>query len=141
MGKNYSEIINTIKQFQKQTSNKNPEGMLVHMPKQNVLGSSGPFGFIGGGGFKVIKKGFDLIKSTVKSNRLNLQSAAQQTTRPSLSTFNRVKNTFTNMPLQYINRFKRSNPEAYAAVRGAAIGTAGAYILSTIAHKLGKKNK
>ena len=129
MGKNYSEIINTIKQFQKQTSNKNPEGILVDMPKQNVLGSSGPFGFIGGGGFKVLKKGFDLIK------------ASQQTPRPSLSTFNRVKNTFTNMSLQYINRFKQSNPEAYAAVRGAAMGTAGAYILSTIAHKLGKKNK
>ena len=129
MGKNYSEIINTIKQFQKQTSNKNPEGILVDMPKQNVLGSSGPFGFIGGGGFKVLKKGFDLIK------------ASQQTPRSSLSTFNRVKNTFTNMPLQYINRFKQSNPEAYAAVRGAAMGTAGAYILSTIAHKLGKKNK
>ena len=129
MGKNYSEIINTIKQFQKQTSNKNPEGILVDMPKQNVLGSSGPFGFIGGGGFKVLKKGFDLIK------------ASQQTPRSSLSTFNRVKNTFTNMSLQYINRFKQSNPEAYAAVRGAAMGTAGAYILSTIAHKLGKKNK
>ena len=129
MGKNYSEIMNTIQQFQKQTSNKNPEGVLVDMPKQNVLGSSGPFGFIGGGGFKVLKKGFDLIK------------ASQQTPRSSLSTFNRVKNTFTNMPLQYINRFKRSNPEAYAAVRGAAMGTAGAYILSTIAHKLGKKNK
>ena len=129
MGKNYSEIINTIKQFQKQTSNKNPEGILVDMPKQNVLGSSGPFGFIGGGGFKVLKKGFDLIK------------ASQQTPRSSLSTFNRVKNTFTNMPLQYINRFKRSNPEAYAAVRGAAMGTAGAYILSTIAHGLGKLSK
>jgi hypothetical protein len=133
MGKNYSEIMNTIQQFQKQTSNKNPEGVLVDMPKPTVLGSSGPFGFIGGGGIKVIKKGLDLIKSTVKSNRLNLQSAAQQSTR--------VKNTFANTSLQYLNRFKQSNPEAYAAVRGAAIGSAGAYVLSSIAHGIGKLSK
>ena len=133
MGKNYSEIMNTIQQFQKQTSNKHPEGVLVDMPKPTVYGSSGPFGFIGGGGIKVIKGGFNLIKSAIKSNKLNLQSAAQQSSR--------VKNTFANTSLQYLNRFKQSNPEAYAAVRGAAMGTAGAYILSTIAHKLGKKNK
>ena len=134
MGKNYSEIMNTIQQFQKQTSNKNPEGVLVDMPKPTVYGSSGPFGFIGGGGIKVIKGGFNLIKSALKSNKLNLQSAAQQSSR--------VKNTFANTSLQYLNRFKQSNPEAYAAVRGAAIGSAGAYILSNIAHGLGKlRNK
>ena len=103
------------------------------MPKPTVYGSSGPFGFIGGGGLKVIKGGFNLIKSALKSNKLNLQSAAQQSAR--------VKNTFTNTPLQYLNRFKQSNPEAYTAVRGAAIGSAGAYVLSTIAHGLSKLSK
>ena len=134
MGKNYSEIMNTIQQFQKQTSNKNPEGVLVDMPKPTVYGSSGPFGFIGGGGIKVIKGGFNLIKSALKSNKLNLQSAAQQSSR--------VKNTFANTSLQYLNRFKQSNPEAYAAIRGAAMGSAGAYVLSSIAHGISKlRNK
>jgi len=63
MGKNYHEIVNTIKQFQKQTSNNTPEGVLVDMPKYNIIGSSGSLGIIGGAASGGIKAGISLWKT------------------------------------------------------------------------------
>ena len=63
MGKNYQEIVNSIKQFQKQTSNNTPEGVLVDMPKYNMIGSSGSLGIIGGAASGGIKAGISLLKT------------------------------------------------------------------------------
>ena len=62
--KGAGDIKNSISQFQKQTSNNTPEGVIVDWPHKNmVMGGSGSLGIIGGAASGGIKAGISLWKT------------------------------------------------------------------------------
>ena len=107
------EILNSIKQFKNQTSNKVPEGEIKtwNPGKQVITGSAGLLGVIGGGGLKLLSKG-----AKVASNLFSKSSKVTVKSVPIATTSSAVK---SSGPLIINNKIIKEMPTAAESTKWA----------------------